>query len=96
LGLGDRPILVLKIDVEGYEPAVIEGANQALTRTRAVVLEYSPGLSRDGGLSTYAMIDRLQRSGFRAFSLGGNGSLEPLEREWLAAFDGQMDIIWTR
>jgi len=96
LGLGDSPILVLKIDVEGYEPAVIEGASQALTRTRAVVLEYSPSLSRDGGLSTDAMIDRLQRSGFRAFSLASNGSLEPLEREWLAAFDGQMDIIWTR
>jgi FkbM family methyltransferase len=96
LGLGDRPILVLKIDVEGYEPAVIEGASQALTRTTVVVLEYSPSLSRDGGLSTHAMIDRLQRSGFKAFSLASNGSLEPLEPESLAGFDGQLDVIWTR
>src|SRR5262245_57458476 len=96
LGLSERPILVLKIDVEGFEPAVIEGASQALTRTKAVVLEFSPGLSRDGGLSIHAMITQLHRSGFRAFSLASNGSLAPLEPEWLARFDGQLDVIWTR
>jgi FkbM family methyltransferase len=96
LGLGDRSILVLKIDVEGFEPAVIEGASQSLARTKAIVLEFSPSLSREGGLSIHAMIAQLHRSGFKPYSLASNGRLEPIEREWLAGFDGQLDVIWTR
>jgi FkbM family methyltransferase len=94
LKLADRRISLLKIDVEGYEPAVIAGASQALTRTDVVVLEYTPGSSRKGGLSTDDMIDRLYRFGFRPFSLGGDEQLTPLEHEQLANFDGQMDLIW--
>jgi FkbM family methyltransferase len=93
LNLADRRISLLKIDVEGYEPAVIQGASQALTQTDVIVLEYTPSLSRKGGLSTDDMIERLYRSGFRAFSLGGDGQLTPLEHEQLKAFDGQMDLI---
>ena len=59
LGLGERRVLVLKIDVEGYEPAVIEGAARTLARADAVVLEYSPDLGEGGGLSAGAMVDRL-------------------------------------
>ena len=96
LNLADRRISLLKIDVEGYEPAVIEGASQALTRTDAVVLEYSPALSREGELSTDDMIDRLYRFGFRPFTLGGDSQLTPLEHEQLRDFEGQMDLIWSR
>jgi FkbM family methyltransferase len=96
LHLGDRRIVALKIDVEGYEPAVIDGASRALIRADVVVLEYTPTLSRDGGLSVDRMIDRLHRCGFKAFALDEAGSLTPLEPEWLRAFEGQMDVIWTR
>jgi FkbM family methyltransferase len=96
LHLGDRRILLLKIDVEGYEPAVIDGADRALIRADAVILEYTPRLSQDGGLSVDRMIDRLRHCGFKAFGLGDGGKLTPLEPEWLRAFDGQMDVIWTR
>jgi FkbM family methyltransferase len=96
LHLGDRRILLLKIDVEGYEPAVIDGAGRALIRADVVILEYTPRLSHDGGLSVERMIDRLQRCGFKSFALEESGNLAPLEPEWLRAFDGQMDVIWTR
>jgi FkbM family methyltransferase len=96
LGLGDRRILVLKIDVEGYEPAVIEGAHRALERTDVVILEYSPNLSRAGGLSIDGMTDELYRHDFKPFSLGDDGSLTPIAHEMLRTFDGQMDIIWMR
>jgi len=95
-GLGDRRILVLKIDVEGYEPAVIEGARRALERTDVVILEYSPHLSRAGGLSVDGMTDALYRRDFKPFSLGDDGSVAPIAHEVLRAFDGQMDIIWMR
>lgn len=41
-GLADRPVSILKIDVEGYEPAVIAGATKTLERTSAVIMEFSP------------------------------------------------------
>lgn len=55
LGLAERPVNILKIDVEGYEPAVIAGARKTLDRTAAVILEYSPDLSGAGGLSGHEM-----------------------------------------
>jgi len=96
LGLGDRRIVALKIDVEGYEPAVIEGATAALARTDAVVLEFSPGLSGAGGLSIGGMIDRMEGSGLEAFSLEHDGTLAPFESDRLRVFSGQTDVIWMR
>ena len=42
LGFADRRIALIKIDVEGYEPAVLAGARGALARSDAVLMEYSP------------------------------------------------------
>jgi FkbM family methyltransferase len=96
IGLSDRRILVLKIDVEGYEPAVIEGASRALARTDAIALEYSPRLSRDGGLSLSAMVERLLGCGFRSFSLASDGRLAPLSLQGNRAPEEQIDVIWMR
>jgi len=46
LGLSERRVLILKIDVEGYERAVIAGAKRTLARTEALIIEYSPELSK--------------------------------------------------
>ncbi len=96
LNLGDRRILVLKIDVEGYEPAVIDGASRSLIRADVVILECSPSLSHAGGLSIDRMIDRLHHYGFKSFALEDDGSLMPFAPERLRAIEGQMDVIWTR
>lgn len=63
LGLDDAPIAAMKIDVEGYEPQVLQGARQALTRTRALLIELSPDLSRQGGLDLPSMIDAIAAAG---------------------------------
>ena len=39
LGLAERAVTVLKVDVEGYEPAVIAGASKTLERTAAVIMD---------------------------------------------------------
>jgi FkbM family methyltransferase len=40
-----RPVRLLKIDVEGFEPAVLEGARRMLARTEAALVEINrPGL----------------------------------------------------
>jgi len=96
LRLGDRPIRVLKIDVEGYEPAVIAGAACALARTETLILEYSPALSRAGGLSVAAMLAQLVEAGFSPARLGGDAGIEPLDLDAVRALDGVTDLVWTR
>ena len=96
LGFGDRPIAVIKIDVEGYEPAVIAGARQALDRTDAVILEYSPDLSRAGGLSADDMLVRLQSWGFTPFVLRSTGGTTRTTIEELRHLSGSLDIIFVR
>ena len=50
----DRPILIMKIDVEGYEPEVVAGAKRALARAGVVIVEHSPGLSQPAACRTRA------------------------------------------
>lgn len=64
LGLAEAPILALKIDVEGYEPWVLAGAPAALRRTRALLIELSPGLSAAGDAEMGAMLDLIAQAGF--------------------------------
>jgi FkbM family methyltransferase len=94
LGLGDKPVLILKIDVEGYEPAVIEGAQRTLQRTSAVLLEYSPDLGEEGGLSAVGMIDRLHAAGFTPHRFTDGHRTAEISMNDLRGVKGQMDLIW--
>ena len=87
---------MLKIDVEGYEPAVIAGAARTLARTQVVLLEYSPGLSGAGGLSTDAMAELMVATGFTPHRLGADGKLVVAPLADLRGVQGQIDLIWTR
>jgi hypothetical protein len=85
----------VKIDVEGYEPEVIAGAQRTLARADVVIVEYSPGLSEAGGLSNERALDQLYAAGLLPYRLGAD--------EWTQdspvssrPFEGQMDVIWIR
>lgn len=62
LQLRDAPIAAIKIDVEGYEPAVLSGAGAALQRTNALIIELSPDLSSDT-LDLSAMLVKIETAG---------------------------------
>jgi FkbM family methyltransferase len=96
LGFGERPVSVIKIDVEGYEPAVIAGAARTLARADALILEYSPELSRAGGLSTDDMTARLQAAGFVPFALLSTGGIARIGVDELRGFSGSLDLVWLR
>jgi len=96
LGFGNRHIALIKIDVEGYEPAVIAGATRTLGRTDAIILEYSPDLSRAGALSTDDMTGRLYNAGFVPFALRNTGGVVRIERDELRGFEGSLDLIWLK
>ena len=96
LGLDRRPVTALKIDVEGYEPAVIAGASRTLERTNAVIVEYSPELNRGSGLSSEDMVARLSNAGLIPFVLRTTGGISRVGIDELLAFKGQLDVIWIR
>jgi FkbM family methyltransferase len=96
LGFAGRDVALIKIDVEGYEPAVIAGARDTLTRTAAIILEYSPDLSRAGGLSTADMFAELEASGFAPFVLRAEGGTSRTTTDELKSLAGSLDVIWLR
>ena len=96
LGLTGRPVPLVKIDVEGYEPAVISGGLNTLRRADAIVTEFSPELSAAGGLSLQAMIDQLDGLGFRPHRFGSGVSLEVMPLSDLRSLAEQIDVIWLR
>jgi FkbM family methyltransferase len=60
--------VIVKIDVEGHEPAVIAGMTKLLARTDAVVLEVTPAWI--GGASGVAnLLDDLGKLGFEAWEM---------------------------
>jgi FkbM family methyltransferase len=96
MDLARRPVAALKIDVEGFEPAVIQGAQATLARTGAVIIEHSPALGRAVGLSSDGMITLLLSCGFRPHVLRADGGLEAITGDELRSYSGVIDVIWSR
>ena len=60
----DRPIALLKIDVEGAEKLVLDGAPQTLARTSAIYFEYSDRMSAAFGYNLADLEELLLHAGF--------------------------------
>jgi len=73
--LPNRRADVLKIDVEGYEEAVLRGAGGLLgdpaRRPRAIFVEVHPFAWGDLGTTTESLLDTLQSRRYRATALSG-------------------------
>lgn len=79
LGEG-APLRLLKVDVEGAEQQVFEGAARVLARTRpTVVFEHAYSASSAFGTTPLDVHGALSEAGLRIFDLDGNGPFEPAE-----------------
>ena len=78
--LRDRPVGILKIDVEGYEELVLRGAEQLLTASarspRAMYIEVHPYAWPGSGTTSDSLLQLLTRCGYVAADLNG----EPVTR----------------
>lgn len=65
--VGESPVDVIKIDVEGHEGAVVAGMLQTLSSNAGatVILEYSPAQARLAGLDPLAPVTLLHDAGLR-------------------------------
>ena len=74
-----RRITHLKIDVEGFEQQVLEGATQVLSEHRPILtLEVHPALLAHLGASGQGVLDLVQRFGYGGTCLDSNGRQLPL------------------
>jgi FkbM family methyltransferase len=81
--LGDAPIAVLKLDVEGFEPQALAGAARALAARRITHIVYEDHSAAESDVAPL-----LRAAGYRLFSLGWSMRglrVEPIERGALAA-----------
>jgi FkbM family methyltransferase len=71
----DRPVRILKIDVEGAEPQVLQGARELLVRDKPIlVLEVFPQwIEKVSKSSAAALMDGLRGMGYRIFRLAAQG-----------------------
>lgn len=72
-----RPIRLLKIDVEGFEKMVLEGAARVLLRTRFVYFETGDVLSSRYGYSTLDLVEDLRSRDFEVLAPTALGELAP-------------------
>ena len=86
-------IHLVKIDVEGAEPLVLEGMCELLSRSSAltVIAEFAPACIRDSGYSPTRFLSALAESGLRIQVLQGEDSPTPLDPREFASFARQVE-----
>jgi FkbM family methyltransferase len=94
LGLATPDRLVIKIDVEGAELQVLEGASDLLARASnlGMIVECNEEALRRAGASTEQLLEELRRHG-DVFQLTSNGRLRPVTSVEAA---GKSDVVVLR
>jgi FkbM family methyltransferase len=92
--LGQKSIRFMKLDVEGYEYFVLQGAGDLLRRCACLQLEYSSDSFQTAGLDAGAMIRLLAGAGLSA-RVFAQGELRPISYPELARLHSQRDLILT-
>lgn len=72
---GGLPVNLLKVDVEGYEKFVFEGASNILRRTDCVFFEVSSLHFARFGYTTRDLLELLVAAGFRIFRVSDSAAL---------------------
>ncbi len=90
-----------KLDVQGYELPVLEGAERTLVSQSELVvaLEHCPRAARELGFDPEAVLALLARHGFRLHLFSGSGRVAPVERAELEALigdDGYVNLLCAR
>jgi FkbM family methyltransferase len=86
---------LVKIDVEGYEGYVLDGAAEILARTEILVIEYSPEYLKKSGVAPETIFEKLSPQFSRIFHIQEARLVEVNAAECLKNAT-QMDLIFRR
>jgi FkbM family methyltransferase len=86
---------LVKIDVEGYEAFVLEGAKETLSRTETLFMEFSPALLKKVGVDPAAIFDGLSTNFSRIFRMEGTDLVQVTASECLSS-ENQWDLVFER
>lgn len=93
----DNRVDFIKIDVEGAEPLVFEGAKQTIAANPALVIvaEWSPGQIQAAGFEVPAFLASLEAQGLRAYDIAAE-QLSPLSYAELLNLPYRAGIVLKR
>lgn len=86
---------LLKIDVEGYEPFVFDGAAQTLSRTEMLAMEFLPAAWKKSGVDANALFQKLRANFPRVYHFQGL-ELSPMDWEQCAKSHVALDLLLQR
>jgi FkbM family methyltransferase len=86
---------LVKIDVEGYEGFVLDGASETLARTESLVMEYSPDYLSKADFDPAKIFETLSAHFSRIFRIGENDVVQVTAAECLR-YQTQIDLLFMR
>jgi FkbM family methyltransferase len=85
----------VKIDVEGYEGFVIDGAKDTLPRIETLVMEYSPALLKKAGTDPASLLQNLSTHFPRIYRIEA-ADLVKVSLEDCLASEAQVELVFER
>ncbi|MCZ8050209.1 MAG: FkbM family methyltransferase [Microcystis aeruginosa K13-05] len=86
----DVPIALLKIDVEGYEKWVFQGAEKTIQNSQVVMFESLPANTEHYQYSVRENFQFLLDRGFQIFKLGANKTMYSVDIDRLSQHNGDL------
>jgi FkbM family methyltransferase len=86
---------LVKIDVEGYEAFVLDGAKETLPRIETLVMEFSPALLKSAGRDPASTLHALS-SCFRRIHRMGSERMEEVSAQECLASEHQLELVFDR
>jgi FkbM family methyltransferase len=86
---------LLKVDVEGYEGLMMEGAKETISRTETLVMEFSPELLKKTGVDPASMLQTLSSQFPRIHRIAVTELVRTSVNECLASND-QLELVFDR
>ncbi len=85
----------LKIDVEGYEPYVVQGAQETLCRVQSMVMEYAPYILKHAGADLPQFLSGLDKHFSKIYRIEKNSLLRTNIQEILSQEEA-IDLLFEK
>jgi len=92
---GDTVWALVKIDVEGYEGFVVQGAKETLPRIETLVMEFSPKLLKKAGVDPATVLEMLCGEFNKLYRIE-NAGIFPVSAKDCLLSDNQLELVFGR